>query len=149
MIFIFIAAAIFALDWAVKKQMDKKRLREESRIFKGRIILRKYYNQGAMLNFLERWPRLVQILCGSLLLLFCGMFLFLLRDRGSRGLKLGAAMIIGGGANNLYDRLTKGHVVDYFSFRSRFPKLQRIVFNLSDMFIFLGTLLMLVFHREK
>lgn len=150
MIFIIIAAAIFTLDWIVKKQIDKKRnLREESRILKGKIILRKYYNKGAMLNFLERRPRVVRIVCGIMLILFCGIFLFLLREKGKRGLKLGAAMIIGGGANNLYDRFTKGHVVDYFSFKSRFPRLQRIVFNLSDMFIFLGSLLMLLFHRDK
>ena len=142
MIFIIIAAAIFTLDWIVKRQIDKKRnLREESRILKGKIILRKYYNKGAVLNFLERRPRVVRIVCGIMLVLFCGMFLFLLREKGNRGLKLGAAMIIGGGANNLYDRFTKGHVVDYFSFKSRFPRLQRIVFNLSDMFIFLGAMM--------
>lgn len=149
MIFILIAAAIFALDLVVKRQMDRKRsLDEEQYICKDRIILRKYYNKGAMLNALSRWPRLVQILCGSVLVILCGIFFVLLREKGNSGLKLGVAMVLGGGANNLYDRLAKGHVVDYFSFKSRFSKLQRIVFNISDLFIFLGTLLMILFRKK-
>lgn len=147
--YIVIAAAIFAADFFLKRQVDRKRKPgEESRILDGRIIVRKYYNKGAMLDSLERWPRLVRLLCGSILILLCGMLALLLRDKGNRGLKLGISMVIGGGASNLYDRFTKGHVVDYFSFRSRYPKLQRIVFNISDMFIFLGSLLMLLFRKK-
>ena len=101
-----------------------------------------------MLEFLAKWPRLVQVFCGAALTVICVLFLFLLREKGSRGLKLGLALILGGGASNLCDRLTKGHVVDYFSFKSRFPRLQRIIFNLSDLFIFLGALLVAVFRRE-
>lgn len=146
MIYILLAAAIFATDFLVKKQIDQNRkLGEESRILGDRIILRKCYNKGAMLNFLEKWPRLVKILCGSVMILMCLLFFFLLRDNGKKGLKLGVALVIGGGASNLYDRLTKGHVVDYFSFKSKFSKWQRIVFNISDLFIFLGTALMLLF----
>ncbi len=149
MIFIIIAAVIFTLDFLIKRQIDKKRsLGQESRILKGRIILRKYYNKGIMLDALSRWPRMVQILCGSMLVILCGIFFALLREKGSRGLKLGVALILGGGASNLADRLTKGHVVDYFSFKSRFPVLQRIVFNISDLFIFLGALLTLLFRKK-
>lgn len=149
MIFIIIAAAVFTLDFLVKGQVDKKRsLGQESRVLKGRIILRKYYNKGVMLNALDRFPRLVQVLCGAVLLILCGMFFFLLGEKGNRGLKLGIALIIGGGASNLTDRLTKGHVVDYFSFKSRFPVLQRIIFNISDLFIFLGALLTLLFRKK-
>ncbi len=141
MIYVIIAAAVFALDFFVKRKMDRELAPgEEREILKGRIILRKYYNKGAMLNFLEKWPRLVQIFCGAALIAISILFLFLLREKGSRSLKLGMAMIIGGGASNLCDRLTKGHVVDYFSFKSRFQRLQRVIFNLSDLFIFLGAI---------
>ena len=149
MIYILIAAVVFTLDFFVKRRIDREREPgEESLILKDRVIIRKYYNQGAMLDFLAKWPRLVQVFCGAALTVICVLFLFLLREKGSRRLKLGLALILGGGASNLCDRLTKGHVVDYFSFKSRFPRLQRIIFNLSDMFIFLGSLLVAVFHRE-
>lgn len=152
MIYILIAAAVFALDFFVKRRIDRERKPgEESLILKDRIIIRKYYNRGAMLEFLAKWPRLVQVFSGVALTVICIMFLLLLREKGFRGLKLGLAMILGGGAGNLCDRLTKGHVVDYFSFKSRFPRLQRVIFNLSDMFVFLGTLLVIIhcFHNSS
>ncbi len=150
MIYILIAVGIFTLDFYIKRRIDKERkLGEESGICKNRIILRKYYNSGAMLDFLGKWPRLVKILCGLVMIVLCGFFALLLRKKGNRGLKLGLAFIIGGGASNLYDRFKTGHVVDYFSFRSRFSRLQRIIFNISDLFIFLGTLLVLLFRDRE
>lgn len=149
MVYILVAAAIFAADFFIKKYIDKKRkLGEQSTILGERIIVRKYYNKGAIFDSLEKRPALVRILCGSVLVLVCGAFFLLLREKGKHGLKLGLAMIIGGGASNFYDRIAKGHVVDYFSVKSRFPKLQKIIFNISDWFIFLGTVLMLLFHKE-
>lgn len=149
MIYIMIAAAVFGLDFIIKKQIDKKRkLGETSSVLKDRILIRKYYNKGAMLDFLEKWPWLVRVFCGSILLILGGMFAVVLGKKGNIGLKLGMAMVIGGGANNLYDRFNKGHVIDYFSFKSRWSKLQRVVFNISDLFIFLGTALMMLFYKK-
>ena len=148
--YILIAVAVFAADFFIKRYIDENRkLGEESRILGNRVILRKYYNKGAILDTLGQWPRVVKILCGIVMVLLCGMFFLLLREKGKAGMKLGMALAIGGGASNLCDRLLKGHVVDYFSFKSKFARLQRIVFNISDMFIFLGTALMLVFGIKK
>ena len=51
--------------------------------------------------------------------------------------KLGIAMILGGALSNLYDRLVRRYVVDYFSIQC--GKLKEIVFNLGDIFVFLGS----------
>ena len=150
MIYIAIATSIFALDFCIKKQIDKKRkLGEVSSILKDRILIRKYYNKGAILDVLEKWPWLVRTFAGIILVILGGSFAILLRKKGNHGLKLGMSMVIGGGANNFYDRLKKGYVIDYFSFKSRWDKLQGIVFNISDIFIFLGTALMMLFGRSK
>lgn len=45
--------------------------------------------------------------------------------------------------------LRQGFVVDYFSFRVPLEKLRRIVFNLSDLFIFAGAGLMIVYSFFK
>ncbi|MCI8896109.1 MAG: signal peptidase II [Lachnospiraceae bacterium] len=149
MIYVLIAAAVFLLDLTVKGLVDKKReLGEETPILQGRIILRKYYNEGIVFDRLQRWPRLVKLLCGVMMILLCGMWATALRRRDNRGLKLGLSLVIGGGASNLWDRLTKNHVVDYFSIRSRFPRIRRIIFNISDWFIFLGSICMLLFQRD-
>lgn len=149
MIYIVIAAAVFLLDYVVKRRVDqRRRLGEETPVLKGRIILRKYYNDGLAFDRLERWPGLVKLLCGGVMVILCGLWMVLLRQKENRGLKLGLSLVVGGGASNLYDRFTKGHVVDYFSIGSRFPRIRRIIFNISDWFIFLGSILMLLFGRK-
>ena len=51
--------------------------------------------------------------------------------------KLSLALVIGASLSNLYDRYVRGYVVDYFSLR--FGPLKKVVFNLGDIFIFLGS----------
>ena len=50
-------------------------------------------------------------------------------------------MIIGGGLSNLYDRMKRGYVVDYFSIR--WKGLKKVVFNLGDICVFLGAAILL------
>lgn len=57
MIYVTIAAAIFLLDYFIKKKVDKRRKPgEETKILGGKIVLTKYYNKGAALNFLAEKP---------------------------------------------------------------------------------------------
>ena len=53
--------------------------------------------------------------------------------------RIGFALITAGGLSNLYDRLKRGYVVDYFSIRCKY--LEKVVFNLGDFFIFAGSAL--------
>ncbi len=150
MIYILIAVAIFGLDFFLKRHMDKKLEKgQEIEILKKRVVLRKYYNRGVILDSFEKWPRLVQALSGFVLLAASLLFLVILPKKGRKGMKLGLALLVGGGAGNFFDRLKRGHVIDYFSFRSRFSRISRVVFNLSDLFIFLGAFLVLVFQKRK
>ncbi len=55
--------------------------------------------------------------------------------------KIGLSMVLGGAISNLYDRLVKGYVVDYFSIE--FKRLKNVIFNLGDIFVFLGSLVFL------
>lgn len=64
-------------------------------------------------------------------------------------MKAALAMILGGGASNLYDRVKKGHVVDYFSFKTRSRRLSGIIFNVSDFFVFAGALLLVLFGKKE
>ncbi|MBS9719160.1 signal peptidase II [Tianweitania sp. BSSL-BM11] len=50
--------------------------------------------------------------------------------------RLGFALIIGGAIGNLIDRVTLGHVIDYFLFHT--PTWSFAVFNLADAFITIG-----------
>lgn len=145
-----IAATLFAGDFFLKNQIEKKVSEEDKKeICKGKIVIRKYYNRGAALNFMEKSPAALRRICGGFLLLLGIIWYLLWKDKRNPGLLLGISMIVGAGASNLYDRIVKGHVVDYFSFRTRWKRLNRIVFNISDMFIFLGSILIVVFAGRK
>ena len=63
-------------------------------------------------------------------------------NRGRRMQKAGLALVLGGAVSNLYDRFTRGYVVDYFTIE--WKALKRVIFNLGDLFVFGGGLLFLV-----
>ena len=145
-----IVAALFAGDFFLKQQVDKRIEKEERKeICNGKIVVRKYYNKGAALNLMEKSPKVLRTVCGGMILLLGIIWYLLLRNKKNPGILLGISMILGGGASNLCDRITKGHVVDYFSFQTPWERLNRVVFNLSDMFIFLGSILIVIFGNKK
>lgn len=149
MIFAAIAAGIFLLDFIIKRQIDAKReLMDEELILNDKIILRKYYNKGAALNFLAKKPKLMCAIHTALMAVATTAFGFLLSQKNRSGQKLALSFLVGGGMNNLFDRITKHHVVDYFSFHVKWKKLRGIIFNISDLFIFLGAILALIFAQD-
>lgn len=149
MIYFGIAAAVFLLDFFLKRWVDKKYARKvQHPHLKNKIVIEKYYNKGAALNFLEKKPELMTALHTCVMVALAVAFAFLLKLPGKKKLKAGIAMVLGGGASNLYDRYTKKHVVDYA--RCNFgPKwLRKIVFNVSDFFIFAGAIFAVLSSAE-
>jgi signal peptidase II len=150
MIYIACAVGIFLLDFFVKKKIDKSReLDEEETICGQKIILTKYYNKGAMLNFLDRWPKAMTAIHTAILAGVAVIYGVVLKTRDNPGIKLGLSMILGGGLSNLYDRFTKHHVVDYFRLNVGVKKLRNVIFNISDWFVFLGSILTVLFGSRK
>lgn len=136
MIYIILILSIFVGDGIIKKYIeDTKQYGKNEKIFNGKIIISKYHNKGAMLNFLENNVKLVLALSSAMLGAVFVIFAIFLPKKENKLLKLGLALILGGALSNTYDRIKKGYVVDYFSFNW----LKKIVFNLSDICIFLGT----------
>ena len=60
----------------------------------------------------------------------------LLPKRGRKFEKTALALVLAGGASNLFDRFFRGYVVDYLSLAN--SKSEHLVFNLGDLFIALG-----------
>lgn len=141
MAYILVILTVFLGEFLMKNYMEKHlELGERREILKGKIILRKYYNTGAFLNFLEKKKELVTILSGICLGMVFLLFAWVLPKKGNPLFKLGLALVLGGAASNLADRIHRGHVVDYFSINCK--KLKSIIFNLADIAIFLGSALM-------
>ncbi len=145
-----IAVGVFAGDFFMKKYVEKHISKQERKeICNGKLVIRKYYNRGAALNLLENSPKILRMICGGKLLFLGLLWYLLLRNKRNPGVIFGISLILGGGASNLYDRIAKGHVIDYFSFKTPWERFNRIVFNISDMFIFLGSILMVIFGSKK
>ena len=161
MIYLLFAVCIFSLDLFFKKQIETKEDTTFPIHLKGGITLEKHHNHGFIFNRLDQHPKLVRVVsCLTALPLIIWVFwLFTKKDTaitdsppvaGPIG-KLGAAFLLGGAASNLYDRLSRGYVVDYLRFRCRalprgLKKIRNIIFNIADFFIFAGGLLTTVYH---
>ena len=142
MIYIGITAAIFLLDFFLKKYVDRKyELRKKHRRCNGKVEIEKYYNNGATLNLLAKHPKAMTAIHSIIMVFVAVVYYFAMRMTGKELTKTGLAMLAGGGLSNLYDRYTKHHVVDYVRFQTGPKWFQRIIFNVSDFFIFIGALL--------
>lgn len=138
MIYIFIVLVIVFGEYFIKNYIEKNReLGERQEILKGKIIIRKHHNEGAFLNFMGEKKEMLKTISCILLGLVTLLFIILLPQKGKKLFKLGFAFILGGAISNVTDRIKRGYVVDYFSFNC--SKLKSIIFNLSDIAIFLGS----------
>lgn len=144
MVYILIIAVVAGGEYLIKNYMECSLRKGDSReILGGRIVLNKVYNKGAFLNLLEEKKEIVKTVSGVCLGLLLLLFAIMLPKKGNRLFKLGLALVLGGAASNVSDRFLRGYVVDYFSFKSsKLKKLNHIVFNLADIAIFIGTVLM-------
>lgn len=149
MIFLFAAAAVFAADYYMKYRVEKKPDDFQEEIFGGRIVLRKSHNKGAMLNFLDEKQQLVAGFSLGITVSLTFAYMYLLGREGFRLVKLGLSFLIGGAYSNVFDRIRRRYVVDYFSFNVKWNKLRRIVFNLGDIFIFLGAFLVIFWNGRR
>jgi signal peptidase II len=88
---------------------------------------------------MKEYPQMVKGVPFMVVSAVAGAFGMLLLRKGSRVQKTGLAVVLGGALSNLYDRVKRGYVVDYFSVQKK--GLDQVVFNLGDLFIFLGSVL--------
>lgn len=143
MLWNLLTAGIFGTDYYIKKKIntsEKKDLKEKC--LGGRLIVRNCHNHGMMLGILKNKDKeflrdLASMVLGGSIWEYIRTF----GGKGTRISKLGLSMILGGGLNNYTERRRKGYVTDYVSLNVENPKLKKVVFNISDLFIFTGALL--------
>ena len=141
-----ILTGVFLTDTILKSRAEKHLSDKAVREIAGdKILLRKLHNYGLACNLGEKHPKLIE---QGTLAVWITMFLTWLRVLKKplgkvQGIlvRLGGALVLGGGLSNLNDRITKGYVTDYVSFNVKSEKLRRIVFNISDMCIAVGAVL--------
>ncbi|MGN0203560.1 MAG: signal peptidase II [Coprococcus sp.] len=139
MVWILIAAGICLTDLGVKRYIDShKKENCHEPVAGGHIIITKYHNPGAMLGWMKDKPRmLLGITLFAIGVLTAGL-MGALRDKRSPLIRFGLALLLGGAASNAYDRIVNHQVTDYFRISIGSKRLERIIFNLGDMAIFVG-----------
>ena len=152
--FLTFGTTLALTDLAVKKEIEARPDEEFPKTVKesgGLIRLYKNHNPGFSFGFMKEYPKLVEMVPVCMLSAVAGAWAYVIGKKGRVLEKTALTLVLAGGASNLYDRLKRGYVVDYFSFRVPLEKLRRIVFNLSDLFIFAGAGLMIVhsFFKRK
>lgn len=137
-----IVATIFFGDMWIKNQVERKGVEGNTRkVWNGRLLIRKHRNKGIALNVGQRKQPIVALVSAIFTALMFGLFVVSLGNKGNDLLRIGLALIVGGGFSNTYDRLKRKYVVDYVSFGVKWQPLRRIVFNISDFCIIIGALL--------
>ena len=68
---------------------------------------------------------------------------------GVRRPGLGAGLLLGGGLSNLWERIRHGRVLDYLRFPKAPGPLKKYTYNLADLAIFLGAVLMVLRRRRQ
>lgn len=137
--FIGLIVLLAVMDLCIKSAVEE----QEDGVFpkelegtKGKVILHKNHNEGFSFGYLKSHPELVLMIPLAVASFLGGMLACLLQRKGRFFQKLAIAFTLGGAASNLYDRMVRHYVVDYFSIQ--YGKLKKVVFNLGDFFIFLG-----------
>jgi signal peptidase II len=118
---------------------------EQIPVIKNHFTILKVENSGAFLSSGESLPIPVKFVLLSLLPLFIlgyALYFLMVKRDLNRFLMIGISCIIGGGLGNLYDRMVFGSVTDFLHLD--FVIFQTGVFNLADLSISLGTLLILI-----
>lgn len=150
MVWLLLAAAFCGADLAIKKYIQSHKSEGEHQpVFGGKIIITRFYNEGAMMGFLKDKTKLLFGITCVIFGMVLGILLFLIGKPENRLLKFGLSLLLGGAASNAYERCFKGKVTDYFSLNIGIKPLKRVVFNIGDFFIFIGSIIAVISEVKK
>jgi signal peptidase II len=137
-----LSAAVMAADLATKAWVSSVFAAGDVRVIAPFLNLVLWHNPGAAFSFLAGaggWQRWFFV---GVTVAVCAVLLHLLRrNAGNRLLACAFALVIGGAAGNLWDRVTLGHVVDFIQLHAAgyyWP-----AFNVADSAITVGVALIL------
>ena len=145
--FVVLIPVLTCLDLVIKyaiNSMDKKDL---PRNIAGKIEIDKFHNKGLPFGKLKENQRVVKYIPVFITSVLIGGLSFLLPQKGKKIKKLSLSLIIAGSLSNIFDRFTRGYVVHYI--RIKVKGLDKVIFNLGDIFIVLGSLMMPFGSKKK
>lgn len=140
-IFAILILGIPLLDLGIKYYIENNmKSHEEKEIFHNHIIIRNVHNKGMIFNILDSHPKIIKAVTIFTGIFTAGWTALILSEKDQKMTKVSICMILGGAISNIYDRIVRKYVVDFFAFKTKWKKITNITFNLGDMFIFAGTI---------
>lgn len=159
-------SSLLGIDVVIKQHVEENISQgEEKEIAGGKLVIRKVYNRGFLLNFLEGYPKIVRgaAFVTGMVVLVCDILTFIpvrlgritrtdgKRDffrlcikKGSYLKQFGMTLLSAGAASNIFDRLARGRVIDYIGIRTGKRSLDKITANLGDCYIACGGLILML-----
>ncbi len=148
-LFVQLALALFQVDLAVKQEVEQLPEQEEEHLLPGGLVgVKRLHNHGMAGGRAVGHMREIIKVSGIMTLGCIGAFIRSLIKPAGNVERAGWAILTGGALSNLYDRCRKGYVVDYIRFHSPWKRLNRLVFNLADFFIFIGSALIVLGKKD-
>ncbi len=147
---LIIFAVLLGIDVLLKQRIEEEmNSKEERGFFGGKLIIRKVYNRGFIMNLLDNYPIVVKnvTIVTSIGILVWDILLFMKKGRMIE--KIGMTLLSAGAASNAFDRLARGKVIDYIGVRSEKKFLARFTANLGDIYIVCGGLAVMVRNLFK
>lgn len=146
---VILASGALLLD-QVSKDLAVTLLNGEAPVMAGPFALTYARNPGAALGSFGGLPealRLPVVLSLSLVALLVVLPFIAIQTHAGPGRAAGVSLVLSGALGNLLDRVRHGFVIDFITLNpaitSRFP-----VFNLADVAVISGALLLLLFMRR-
>ena len=131
----------------VSKKMVRHNIKpyETIHLLSNHLTVTRVENTGAFLSTGDSLPKAAKNILLSILpviaLIFGSIFIFT-KQNIPTSMLIGFCFVIGGGIGNVFDRIVYGSVTDFLHIS--FGGWQTGVFNLADMSIMLGTLIILI-----
>ena len=131
MILTLILSAAVAFACAAVRHHLEHAEQKEVHYLGGRVVRTALYNRGSAFGLLPLGRCALAAVSAAVMALSLPLW---------RCSRLGCALLLGGGASNLCERLSGRGVFDYIQFPKAPGGMKKYVFNLTDFAIFLGAL---------
>ena len=145
--FVFLIPVLTCIDIVVKYAINSMDNKDLPRNIANKIEIDKFHNKGMPFGKMKENQRVVKYVPIFITSVLLGGLSFLLPQKGNKIKKISLGLIIAGSLSNIFDRFTRGYVVDYI--RIKVKGFDKVIFNLGDIFIVLGSLMMPFGSKKK
>lgn len=136
----FLIPILTGIDIVLKYAVNQMHKEDLPRKFGSVIEIDRFHNEGFPFGKFKENQKLVKYLPVFITSILVGRLSLLLPKKGHKMEKISLSLIISGSFSNLFDRFARGYVVDYLRIKKKGA--DKVVFNLGDVFILLGSLML-------